>query len=1035
MSSKYTFLPWSRYGVANSITAGDNDASIKLRASIPIDLTLATNAIGGGLQNQTIHNTVQLYGPGDIVGIDQKAILRIEPRNWITNFESNLLAYVEFVDADFPWRYTPAATTATRTRPWLTVVALTADEFTDVTTPGRPLPSIQLATGKTAAALFPNPAELWAWAHVHYSGSLSGTNYANALAADSDLITSRLLCPRHLAGNTTYYAFLIPTFESGRLAGLGQTIDPSTVATASAWANNQAEFPYYYRWQFRTGTGDFEYLVSLLKPQPADDRVGVRPIDVLHPGANLPGITNANLAGVLQLGGALRVPLATLPAPEQAVIQAYDTWDQPYPSPFEQAIAAEINLADDYQAAPPQTANSDKNPDPVVTLPLYGRWHALTPRLLVQRDKTTPLPNPQPADWVHNLNLDPRWRVAAGIGTSVVQANQEAYADAAWQQVGDVLAANALLSRMQLSRAASAALYKKHLVGLDSSRQMMITAPASSRVVVGGTTVRQAVTTSNVPIASISSQFRAMVRTRGRLAARVNLVQPGQTAAIVQQLQSGSLVSVRPWNPPNAITMLGASNAAQTASPPSGQTVTTTQRAQLVAALQPVNQTPTAVTKLPAISQLTLGATAASAAALKPPAAPPPAAAVDSESAVAFKSALAGVYALTSSVVKPTAPQPMNMSTLSAGMISALDPHVTIPKRYAGNVSLPSRIVSVQKEPFVPVMAYPQFDLPMYQPLVALSTELFLPNMNLIPQNSLTLLENNQRFIEAYMVGLNHEMARELLWREYPTDQRGSYFRQFWDPSACYPGNPPPADILERYRDIPPLTSWSWSSQLGDHDQRASNGDQAQIVLVIRGELLKRYPNTVLFAMQAVWAKDAHGNLDPTQDRQLIDLAAAEQANPPTSKVKTPLFEARISPDLTFVGFDLTAIEARGALPGETPTATNAGWFFVLQERPGEPRFGIEIPVQPGEQPRPLLNWNNLDWGEVGTAEGANISLAQTMGLKQPDPNPVNNYGYTKNSEDDAATWGPNTTAAQLAYILYRELVVVAVHAHRMLPS
>ena len=35
------------------------------------------------------------------------------------------------------------------------------------------------------------------------------------------------------------------------------------------------------------------------------------------------------------------------------------------------------------------------------------------------------------------------------------------------------------------------------------------------------------------------------------------------------------------------------------------------------------------------------------------------------------------------------------------------------------------------------------------------------------------------------MVGLNHEMARELLWREYPTDQRGSYFRQFWDASVA----------------------------------------------------------------------------------------------------------------------------------------------------------------------------------------------------------------------------------------------------------
>ncbi len=40
-----------------------------------------------------------------------------------------------------------------------------------------------------------------------------------------------------------------------------------------------------------------------------------------------------------------------------------------------------------------------------------------------------------------------------------------------------------------------------------------------------------------------------------------------------------------------------------------------------------------------------------------------------------------------------------------------------------------------------------------------------------------TLLRTNNRFIEAYLVGLNHEMGRELLWREYPTDQRGTYFR------------------------------------------------------------------------------------------------------------------------------------------------------------------------------------------------------------------------------------------------------------------
>ena len=108
-------------------------------------------------------------------------------------------------------------------------------------------------------------------------------------------------------------------------------------------------------------------------------------------------------------------------------------------------------------------------------------------------------------------------------------------------------------------------------------------------------------------------------------------------------------------------------------------------------------------------------------------------------------------------------------------------------------------------------MAYPVIDMPMYEPLKDLSAELFLPNINLIEQNSITLLETNQRFIEAYMVGLNHEFARELLWREYPTDQRGSYFRQFWDVARLLRRrrNLDDEALKEKLRDIPPLHTWS----------------------------------------------------------------------------------------------------------------------------------------------------------------------------------------------------------------------------------
>ena len=76
----------------------------------------------------------------------------------------------------------------------------------------------------------------------------------------------------------------------------------------------------------------------------------------------------------------------------------------------------------------------------------------------------------------------------------------------------------------------------------------------------------------------------------------------------------------------------------------------------------------------------------------------------------------------------------------------------------------------------------------MYAPLRDLSADLLIPNLHLIPEDTISLLETNRDFIEGYMVGLNHEMARRLRFNEFPTDLRPSSFRQFWDV----------ADIVER---------------------------------------------------------------------------------------------------------------------------------------------------------------------------------------------------------------------------------------------
>lgn len=1043
MSTKptYTFLPWARLGVANSITQADNDASVKLRATVAVELDLQTESVGGAIQNQPVTHAIDLYGPSDIIGIDAKAIVRVEPTHWTTSFESNLLAYAEFHDPDFPWRYTPAAATEKRLRPWLAVVALTEEEFQDVKRPGRPLPAFQLADGAAASALFPDPDQLWAWAHVHVNESLTGSSLEQSFADDPDLATSRVLCARHLEANKTYHAFLIPAFEGGRLAGLGLEVPTDLTATKSAWAEGQTEFPYFHRWQFRTGFGDFEYLVRLLKPQPADPRVGVRDIDLMHTEPTLPPITKPELGGVLRLGGALQVPQDTLPDSTREEIRMFDEWDHPQPDEFQRALAALVDLADDYETRTPEDIDPD-DPDPVVTSPMYGRWHALATRLLFDRDGN-PLPNLH--NWVHELNLDPRWRVAAAIGTEVIQRNQERYMKAAWEQVGDVLAANALLRQMQLARLAGTAAYQKHLVPLDPARRLQLTSPVQRRVLVDGITARHVVDRSTLPAAALAPTFRAMMRPRGPLATRTNLSQPGAMAQIVTRLDSGSLSAAKPFAPSGGITLGNAAKAAATTPAPAGQTIDAATRARVMNTLSAgltqstvaaLPTTPLALARLGPTKLLAMHAGAPPATRPRAPiSAPPmlthlpvPQTGATALQSARFKTALTDAVALISMTAPVITKSKLHTETTASKIVTALHPQVTVAARFASLVKLPDRIQATQVRPFVPAMVYPVIDTPMYEPLAAMSSELFVPNLNLIPHNSITMLEQNERFIEAYMVGLNHEMSRELLWREYPTDQRGSYFRQFWDVSSVFPENPPPAAIREQFRDIPPIHTWSPTSTLRDHNQRVPDPGNPPVVLVIRGELLKRYPNTVLFALKAKWATDEHGHPDKSKERTLAYLDAAEQPHPPHDLVRTPLFEARVNPDIYFIGFDLSAEEALGARHDEPASLTpnNAGWFFCLQERPGEPRFGVDLPPPPdAAEPVVFDTWNALDWSRIGTAPGACVAIDKTLSLI---------HGAGSDPQDAQARWSPQTTAAELAYMLYQVPVLCAVHAHRMLP-
>ncbi len=1142
--ANYTFLPWLREGIANEIS-GQSGA----RATITVNLDLSGETLDGGSATRpTITQNIEIYGPGDVVGIDPSAVIRVEPHNWITNFESNYLACIEFYDEALPWRYSPMTPAGHRLYPWITLVVLKEGEFTDgKNIRNRPLPYINLEAG----AKLPPSDQLWAWSHVHVNKNVIGSAFATSDAAEieaklkttlstnPDLAYSRILCPRRLEPDTAYHAFVVPAFETGLRAGIGE--DPAGAAAPDAFAWTDAvrppALPYYYRWYFRTGvTGDFEYLVRLLEPQPIDSRVGIRDMDVQDPGANIRGIIDdpaappeEKLGGILKLGGALRIPDAYYNEEELAVVEKYRQWFAlaGYPHPFQQDVAAFINLSDTYQEKAAADANSQaaitekepaddpgteydigQNPDPLITAPLYGQWHALTQRLLKDRAGSDLDPND---NWVHELNLDPQWRVPAGFGTKIVQENQEQYMKAAWEQIGQVLESNRRIRAGQLARETSWVWYDQHLRPVrtrQTGQWLTVSAPLHARVINQGVTVSHHVERSIVPRTVLTAPVRKLMRPRGRLAQRLPFSERATPDNLIARLNTGEVSPAPPRGVPEVNTVRGMAEALMPDDLPGflidllrrqrwlrwlplvlaliivlllvllapgalviaagvaaiGGLIYLHRRlnaaAQTIAVAESVleeNQTPEAVDALPQSPDFRISTRAEG---FSPSIGTGP----DSPEALRFKQALRNVNLMLRESAREGA-QPvrpvLDLAAVGAAVFTRLDPRVTVPAWVRGGLRIPSRIRDQLTDDFVEAMAYPVIDGPMYKPLAAHSAELFLPNINFIAENSISLLETNQKFIESYMVGLNHEFARELLWREYPTDQRGSTFRQFWETQGYHDdGDLSPEELKEKLRDIPPIHRWRKRSKLGDHDHREQPGEkEEEVVLVIRGELLKRYPNAIIYAHRAVWRDDtgegepvldvdSGQTIDPAKERDLRPLMPAEEANPPRTIIKTPLYEAKVEPDIYFFGFDLTVCEAQGGtgdpdMPVEARCVQEGiewhdpGWFFVIKERPGEISMGLDIPDE-DVTVEDVKVWNDLSWTHVTppVSEGDFLQVSgatQSIAL-QPLDLPAEQEKSEQKGEDESVQWSKDMSAADLAYVLYQVPVLVAVHASEMLP-
>jgi hypothetical protein len=1035
---RYSFDAWLRKGIGllvNEVdTLGASGGAVKERATVAVDVDV---------NSTPVRKNFALLGPGDLIGVIAAGIVRTEPRDGVTDQEPNYLPFVEFYEEDFLWRYTPAKAAGAKLRPWLALLVLeegTPDHPGEFTRQKRqlPLPAITV----NAPGALPDLTQSWAWAHVHVNEAFDDeTEFERFLESleqedhpNSDRIICRLSCPRRLKPDTAYAAFVVPAFETGRLAGL-ESETSQTPAQQPAWSAGAAsvELPVYHQWGFRTGDDeDFESLVRKLEPRPVDKRVGIRDMDGSKPGW---GLTEG--VGIVGLEGALKAPKS------QSWPPALDPTQ-----PFFGELEAVLNFPQELHETP---AGEDL---PVVSPPIYGEHHALRHTIDTSR-----------ADWLDDLNRDPRLRVPAGFGTRVIQKGQEGYVARAWAQVQKVMEANSRIRLVSWAMRVGQAQEENLGAGMAVTEKMLLYAPLLGKVKGSPTTLRGQLDESTLPAAALSGVMRRLLRPRGPVGERLAAADPTFShASLVEGLAGGQLTAAAPKPVPGDLVTDRSAGPGPDAEAGGlgGLIAKLGSRLRLLillllalllaflilafvlgawlvgallalvgALLGAAGTVATAPSPEPAVVGMAEPAEAAAAVAASPPEpgfelhetepaatafdpGPPGADSIEGDD---FRAAAAALERRLAIRAPQAEPLPFDLDNADKKLTGAVDPLHAFPLLLISQVQFPfDPEWLLEPEHLIPAMAYPDFDDPMYEGVRDISSELLLPNIELIPQNTITLLETNPPFIESYLVGLNCEFGKELLWREYPTDERGSYFRQFWDVKGIIAtaSSESPAEFSERSKDIVPIDTWPLSSALGTH-RNPKRGPGERLVMAVRGELLRKYPHTLIYAQRAHLYHDPHGKADPSHPPVLGEVATDADVE---REIKFPIFKGQVDPDIRFFGFDLDEEEALGA---EHPSAEadDWGWYFVIQQLPGEPRFGMDIAYEPDDDPATPITWDDLAWDR----------FPDTMGFIDPGVGPQN--FHPGGAGESLGQWG--TDSAGMASILFQRPVMIAVHAKELL--
>lgn len=482
MAGRFGLLPHARTAIASQTA----------RSGVRLTSSFEVRVLGDGtVQGAPVPMPVSLRGPGDVTGIAAAQIIRWEPEPGQRGFEPSYFPFVEFMDVDLPWRFSLTIGNPARLSPWLALLALADDEVQTLDQGRAPLPRILV---KSAARSLPDPAQAWATAHVQVNMDDAGSrSAAQMLADDPGNGFSRLLCARRLAPRTRYQLFVVPLYEAGRLAGLGQTVAPD-VADTFAWtfgSNASVELPYYAHSELTTDDGaNVEQLLRKLRAfrADADDEPGAPQRALADRTRYYPDNTGPSRSFEIQT----------------ALVQADHSPEGYNTDPaLAQAMAATLTEVIAGEGA-------DADDDPLVAFPPYGFRFRLETGVQPARAAQ--------GRWFDRVNLDLKMRHAAALGARVVEENQDTFMQYAWDQYDSLQEANQALRQLGLAHDLAQRLSAKHLAKLPPDIVTVLAEPLQPYVALdkrdGGLTIADTLATHGSPAAYASIGLRRLASKR-----------------------------------------------------------------------------------------------------------------------------------------------------------------------------------------------------------------------------------------------------------------------------------------------------------------------------------------------------------------------------------------------------------------------------------------------------------------------------------------------------------------------------------------